>query len=983
MLAAAGLHATTRRAELLNSLPLRFEENSTATPHRNAKFIARGPNFLLSLAPDQSWMEWNGPEGRRANVRTRLQGGDPDAHMEAENRLPGTANYFLGTTPSWRTDVTGFGRIRYRQVYPGIDLVFHGEQGKLEYDFILAPHADPSKIRLELQGHRSARVSSEGDLIVSTDAGDIQWKRPEIYQDSNGSPSEVTGRFELTGKNSVRFAIGSYDHTRALVIDPVLKYATYIGHKGNDSARGIAVDGAGNVYVAGSTSTSDLETKSALQPNFGGMTTGPLTGDGFVAKFNSSGTLQYLTYLGGSFDDSIFALTVDPAGDAYVTGGTNSSDFPTVNPFQANFAGMGGSIARSGDVFVAKLNPSGNKLLYSTYLGGTLDDVGLAIAVDAAGNAYIGGATASPNFPLTPGGGAYQTIFGGAGGEPIRHETDTVPEWEPGDAFAAKLDPTGSKLLFSTYLGGFQDEAALSIAVDASHNVYVGGCTISSNFPTKNAMQSNYGGAEVQNFFFSLGDGFITKLNPNGTDAVYSTYFGGAGDDCITSIAVDSAGAVYMTGTTTTTNLKTSPGAFQSVFGGYYTLPFTIAMEFGDAFAAKLDPSGSKLNYLTYLGGGYNDGGTAIAVDSSGDAYITGFTDSPNFPVTPGALQSKSAGDGGIGLYLFYGDAFLAVVNPTGTALYYSSYYGGNEDERTFGLALDSSGTVYIVGNTVSTNLPTTANAFQKTPGGFDGHVFGAMRGDAYLAIFSGFPLASPVITKVANAESEADTIAANTWVEVKGSNFAPAARTWGGADFAGNILPTALDSVSVTMNGQKAFVYYISGNQVNVLTPPDLKPGPVQVQVSNAGFVSAPFTAQVQQYSLSFFVINGGPYVLAQHADGSLIGPTSLFPGASTPVVPGETVMLYANGFGPTVPPVVSGSLTQAGNLPTLPDVKIAGISAEVTFAGVISPGLYQINAKIPASAPSGDSEIVANYAGQSTPAHVLITVQAAAGAN
>ncbi|MBZ5610168.1 MAG: SBBP repeat-containing protein [Acidobacteriia bacterium] len=983
MLATSGAQATTRRTELLSKLPLRFEESRSQT-HPNARYVARGPNFLLSLAPNQSWMEWSDPDGRTASVQTRLRNGNPDARMQPEDRLSGSANYFVGSAQAWRTDVAGFGRVRYREVYPGIDLVFHGEQGRLEYDFILAPMADPGRIRLELSGHRAARVSDEGDLIVSTEAGDILWKRPEIYQEAAGSRSPVTGRFVLAGKQSVRFEIGSYDHARPLVIDPVLKYATYIGHKGNDSARGIAVDGAGNVYVAGATSSSDLDTVSAYQPNFGGMTTSPLTGDGFVAKFNPSGALQYLTYLGGSFDDSIFALAVDSAGNAYVTGGTNSSDFPTMNPYQANFAGLGGGgVARSGDAFVAKLNPTGNKLLYSTYLGGNQDDLGLAIAIDSAGNAYIGGATASSNFPLTPGGGEYQSTYSGAGGEPIRHITETVPLWEPGDAFVAKLDPTGSKLLFSTYLGGFQDDAALSIAVDSSHNVYVGGCTISSNFPTKNALQSTYGGAEPQNFFFSLGDGFIAKLNPTGTDLIYSTYFGGAGDDCITAIALDSAGDVYMTGTTTTTNLKTSQGAYQSAFGGYFTLPFGIAMEFGDAFVGKLDPSGSKFLYLTYLGAGNNDGGTAIAVDSSGDAYVTGFTDSPNFPVTAGALQGKTAGNGGLGLYLFYGDAFLTVLNPTGTALYYSSYFGGNEDERTFGLALDGSGTAYIVGNTVSTDLPTTPNALQRTPGGFDGHVFGAMRGDAYLAIFSGFPLASPLITKVANAEGEAPVIAGNTWVELKGTNFAPDQRTWQGTDFAGNRLPTALDTVSVTMNGEKAFVYYISGTQVNVLTPPDLAPGPVQVQLSNAGFASAPFTAQAQQYSLSFFIIGAGPYVLAQHGDGSLIGPSSLFPGSTTPVVPGETIMLYANGFGPTVPPVVSGALTQAGNLPSLPDVKVGGIPAEVSFAGVISPGLYQINAKIPPSAPNGDIEIVANYGGQSTPAGVLITVQASAGAN
>ncbi|HYL37121.1 MAG TPA: SBBP repeat-containing protein [Bryobacteraceae bacterium] len=974
--ASAGASASTPRMALLGHLPLRFEEARGQKTHQKVRYIARGPNFVLSLAPDQSWLEWkDGPRGRTAHVLTRLRNANSSARMQPEDRLPGAANYFLGSPAQWQTDVTGFGRVRYQDVYPGIDLIFHGEQGRLEYDFVLAPRADPSVIRLELSGHRTARVADDGDLVVSTDAGEIRWKRPEIYQTDGGVRQPVAGRFLLSAGSLVRFEIAQYDRKRPLVIDPVLKYSTYIGNKGNDAARGIAVDSAGNVYITGTTSSSDLNTVSAYQPNFGGGTAGPFTGDGFVAKFSSSGTLLYLTYLGGSLDEGVTAIAVDAAGNAYLTGATNSSDFPTVNPFQANFAGFGGSATRAGDAFVAKLSPTGNKLLYSTYLGGTLDDIGLAIAIDSAGNAYIGGATASPNFPLTPGGTPYQSKFGGAGGEPIRHQTDVVPLWEPGDAFVAKLDPTGSKLLFSTYLGGALDDAAFSIAVDSSHNVYVGGCTISYNFPVKNAFQSAYGGADPRNFFFSLGDGFVTKLNPTLSDAIYSTYFGGSGDDCITSIALDSSGAVYMTGATTTQNLKTSPGAFQSAFRGYYNLPFNIAMGFGDAFVAKLDPAGSKLLYLTYLGGSYNDSGTAIAVDSAGDAYVTGFSDSPDFPVVAGALQPALAGDGGLGAYIYYGDAFLTVLNPTGTAALYSSYFGGNGDERTFGLALDGSGTVYIVGNTVSTNLPTTSRAFQKTFGGFDGHVPDAMRGDAYLSVFSGFPLNPPVITSVTNAESQSPIIAANTWVELKGSNFSSGARSWQAPDFVNNQMPTVLDGISVSMNGEKAFVSYISGSQLEVLTPPNLAPGPVRVQVNN-GFLSAPVNVQSQQYSLALSIINRGPYVLATHADGTLVAPFGLFPGSS-PAALGEPIMVYANGFGGTVPPIVAGSIVQAGVLPSMPAAQIGGAPANVTSAALVYPGFYRFTVTVPASAGSGDVAIAAQYGGQSTQAGVLLSLQ------
>ena len=985
--ASAGAHASSSlRTGLLGKLPLRFEETRGADAHRAARYTARGPNFVLSLAPEGNWLEWK-DSGGAAQVRTQLVHADPAARMEPEDRLPGAANYFVGQRDGWRIDVAGFGRIRYHGVYPGIDLVFHGEGGRLEYDFVLAPHADPGAIRLELSGHRAARVADDGDLVLSTEAGEIRWKRPEIYQETAGGRQPVNGRFVLTRGRTVRFALDSFDRGKTLVIDPALKYSTYIGGAGNDSARGIAVDGAGNVYVTGATSSNELPTSTtAYQPNFGGGTAGVLTGDGFVAKFSPTGALLYLTYLGGTQDDGITAIAVDAAGNAYVTGATNSFDFPTVNPFQAQFGGYGGSALRPGDAIVAKIGPNGDKLIYSTYLGGNHDEIGLAIAIDGAGNAYVTGATSSLNFPVTPGGTAFQPRLSGVGGEPIRHPTDLAPLFEPGDAFVTKLDPTGSKLVFSTFLGGTQDDAALAIAVDSASNVYVGGCSISPNFPTTSgALQTIYRGSEQQNFFFNTGDGFISKLNSTGSALLYSTYFGGAGDDCVTGIAVDATGAVYMAGSTTTTNLPTTAGAFQPGFHGYANLPFLIAQDFGDGFVGKLDPTGAKLVYLSYLGGRTNDAATAIAIDGQGNAYVTGFTDSPDFPVTTGALQPQLAGDGGLGLYLFYGDAFVSVVNPTGTALLYSSYFGGNRDERPFGVAVDASGNVYIVGNTVSTNLPVSANALQKTFAGFGGHVPGAMRGDAFYSVFSGLvvtgppPPPSPAVTSVANAEGESTTVAPNTWVEIKGSNLSSTTRVWGGADFAANNnqMPTALDGIGVTMGGKKAFVYYISPTQINVLTPPDLATGAVPVVVQNGTASSTAYSAQAQALSPSFFVINGGPYVVATHATGVLIGPTTLYPGATTPAAPGETIVLYANGFGPTAVPIVSGSAAQSGSLSNLPVVTIGGAGATVAFAGLISPGLYQFNVTVPASAATGDDTIVATYSGQSTQAGALLTIQ------
>jgi uncharacterized protein (TIGR03437 family) len=985
--------ASTPEAQLLSRLPLRFEETRSTQPSHELTYTAHGGNFDVAIRPTESWLDIR---GRR--VRMALAGGNPHTQLEALNRLSGAANYFLGSEKNWKTDVTGYGRIRSIGVYPGIDLVFHGESGRLEYDFIVAPHSDPGAIRLEFSGQRGLRVDANGDLLISTasSAGndEIRWKRPEIYQELDGRRTPVAGHFVVSRKR-VRFEVAVYDRNRELVIDPTLSYSTYLGGSSNEGARSVAVDGSGNVYIVGNTATTNLPTTSGVvQPNFGGETATYDQGDAFVAKFSASGALVYLTYLGGSGDDTANAIAVDAAGNAYITGGTTSTNFPTAGtPYQSHNAGAGpagAAILVFGDAFVAKLNPSGTQLIYSTYLGGPEDDFGTAIAIDSAGDAYVAGGTRSANFPTTT--GAYRTILSGVGGQLIK-SCCNLPLFDPGDAFVTKLDPTGSKLIFSTFVGGELDDVAFAIALDSSNNVYIGGFTLSVNFPTTTgAFQRNFGGSEQANEFFTFGDGFVTKLNSTGTALLYSTYFGGAGDDSVTAIAVDAAGNAYFTGSTSTENWATSPGAFQPTYGGYTEAEFAVADPYveqliGDAYVAKLNPTGTALVYMSYLGGSTNDGGTGIAVDSAGNAYVTGFADSMNFPVTANALQPKMAGDGGQigGSYYRYGDAFITVVNPTGTELLYSSYFGASYDEGALGLALDNSGTVYITGITISPNFPTTSNAAQKNYGGAMPFA-GWAKGDAFLASFSGLTNLPPAITKVANAEGESPTIAPNTWVEVKGSNLAPAGVSspacapgycWQSSDFVNNQLPTTLQGVSVTLNGENAFVYYISPGQINILTPPDLKPGPVTVQVTNNTLVSGSFSVQAQTYSESFFVFNGGPYIVATHLNNTLVGPTTLYPGLSTPAAPGETIVIYANGFGATTVPVVSGAETQSGKLPSLPTIQIGTGTANVGFAGLISPGLYQFNVTVPSSAQPGDNTIQATYMGQTTLAGTKITIQ------
>ena len=958
----------------LRKLPLRFEPAPNAA-HSQSEFVAHGANLRLRLAAAENWMDWTDATGRTASVHTSLLNANPGAQIVPEDASPGSVNYFVGRKENWRTGLPGFERMRTRDVYPGIDLVFHGNEGLIEYDFVISPNGDANRIRLRLAGQSDLRIDSEGSLVIRTAAGEIRWKRPEIYQEVDGHRVSVGGGFVLTGLDGVSFQISGYDKSRELIIDPVVGFASYLGQEDDDKAKGIAVDPAGNVYVTGVSSSIDLPTVSALQANFGGRAANPYSaGDGFVAKFNSAGKLIYLTYIGGSQDDGVSAIAVDAAGNAYITGATTSADFPVVNAYQGRLRGVGGfgSYLRTGDAFVAKIGPAGDKLLYSTYLGGSQDDIAFGISIDGSGNAYIAGATVSPDFPVTS--GSAQTHFGGAGGEPIK-PCCNGPEWDPGDAFIAKLDPTGSKLIFATYLGGSLDDVAFTIGLDSSNNIYIGGCTISYDFPTTaGALQRTFAGTDPQNSWQNFGDGFVAKLNSTGTAYAYSTYFGGPGDDCVSSIAVDSSGDVYMTGSTSSQNLKTSAGAFQPRYAGYSNLPFFQTEQlFGDAFAAKLNPAGSALLYFSYLGGSANDGGTAIVVDAFGDAYIAGFADSPDFPTAGSPLQAKFGGDRGFAWLRNYkpmGDAFLSIVNPSGTKLLYSSFWGGSADDSAGGLALDGQGNVYMAGGTDSSNMPLSAGAFQKT--------YGGGKADAFFAMFSGFGISGVSINKVANNASGTTTIAANTWVSIYGTGLAPAgdARTWANSDFVNGQMPAALDGVSVAMNGKNAFVYYISGSQLNVLTPPDLAAGSVQVVVTVGGTPSAPFTVPAAAYSTSLFEFGAGPYAAAEHGNGTYLGPTSLYPGSTTPAAPGEEIVLYGTGFGPTSVPIVSGSETQSGTLPSNPTVLIGGLPAKVEFAGLVFPGEYQFNVDVPTNAPDGDSAVEFQYQGQTTQSGVLITV-------
>jgi len=737
-----------RVSESYGKLPLQFEANRGQT-HKDVRFLSRGAGYSLYLTAGEAVLVLSKPyagakrdsrstpvQGKSVALRMSLVGAASKPQVTGLDELPGKANYFIGKDRSkWRTNVPTYAKVQYQNVYPGIDLVYYGDQRQLEYDFVIAPGVNPKKIVLGFRGADKLEIDSQGELVLRTSGGDIRQHKPIIYQEIDGVRREIDGGYVRKGANRVGFQLAAYDTTRPLIIDPVvLSYSTYLGGSDEDWAGGIAVDADGNAYVTGYTRSTDFPTTTgAFQPTHSGGAF--VSDDAFVTKLNSSGSaLIYSTYLGGSGfivtvqrsayrcgNDRGHGIAVDASGNAYVTGETSSRDFPTTpGAFQP---AVTVSIKCPGDAFVTKLDPSGS-LLYSTYLGGnnTYNDgaSGSGITVDSSGNAYVTGYTDSANFPTTP--GAFQTTYA---------DTSAYSR----DAFVTKMNPTGSGLIYSTYLGGTADDGASGIAVDADGNVYVTGGTKSTNFPTTPA-------AAFPDNCCSISKAFVTKLNPAGTGLVYSTYLGGEFESAGAGIAVDADGNAYVTGSTTSDNFPTTPGAFQGDKSGT-----------GEAFVTKFNPSGSALVYSTYLSGTEPrwdvplTTGSGIAVDAGGNAYITGYTDSKTFPTTTDALQPVSPSPAG------QKSAFVTTLNPTGSALVYSSYLGGSSDDFASGIAVDGSGNAYVTGVAFSTDFPTTAGAFQPTLGGGAPNTFGP---DAFVAKIAG--IASPPPPAPTRSEESAAT---------------------------------------------------------------------------------------------------------------------------------------------------------------------------------------------------------------------------------
>jgi hypothetical protein len=792
-------------------LPLSFEPNQGQADSR-VQFLSHAPAYSVLLTAGEAILVPRQRSAPRRAVSLRLEGVRA-ARPIAEQPLSGRVNYLIGNDPAqWRTDIPSYARVRYPEIYPGVDLVYYGSQQELEYDFVIAPGADPSHISFRLPAGSPARLDSSGDLLLGGKSGEFCLRKPLVYQSVSGQRREVRGRYSLDSALQVHFILGPYDHRRTLVIDPTLAYSTYLGSTGADLGLAIAVDSSGSAYIAGGTSSTMFPVLNAFQSDYGLGAQ-----NAFISKLKSNGSgLVYSTYLGGDDNDSATGIAVDSSGSAYVTGFATSTNFPTLNPLQGALEGL-------VNAFVAKLSSSGSALVYSTFLGGSASDLGAGIAIDSSGNAYITGSATSTDFPTKS---PFQSALAGRQ-----------------NAFVSEMNSSGSALVFSTYLGGSAADQGVAISVGSGGTAYVSGTATSTNFPTQAPLQAALAGGS---------DAFVSEFGAGGTSLVYSTYLGGSDTDQAGGIAVDSGGDAFVAGNTSSPDFPV-------------VNPFQPTLSSGsDAFVAKINAGGASLVFSTFLGGSGGDQAFAVSVDSSGNAYVTGQTRSPDFPILNAFMPSL----GGVA------NSFIAKFAGDGT-LGYSTYLGGNGLDAGYGIAADAGGDAFVTGSTTSTNFLLSGNVLQN---------FNAGDGDAFIAEISAAPGAgiqfsptsldfgtvtqgvasSPQTITVTDTGDAALTISS---VKVTGTNSADFSES---NTCSGSLAPGSNCAITII------FTPSIGGTEAAFITLNDNAPGsPQLVNIAGTGASSSP---QVSLFP-SIVVFMGTP-----------VGSTS----------PPQTITLINNGSGP-----------------------------------------------------------------------------------
>ncbi len=631
-----------------------FEPNRGQAP-AGIRFLARAGNYTAQLREDGGISyEFAGRAGGRHGISFALAGGNSRPAAVAWGKLQSKTHYYVGNDPAaWRTDIPHYKRVQYEEVYPGIDLFYLDRHGHLEYEFRVAPGAQPEAIRLKFTARTT--VERSGDLLVATAWGGLRHRRPTAYQTIGGRRRAVSAAFEQDGA-SIRFRLGPYDPRHTLIIDPVVTFSTYLGGDGWDAGYAVATDAAGDAYVTGDTASGTFPGRTS--PAAGGR-------DVFVTKIRGGSTVLYTTILSSGGNDTGRAIAVDPSGNAYVAGISGGSNFPvSAGAIQSTFGGV-------EDAFIVKLDATGH-IAFSTYVGGGGADGALGLALSTSGGVYAAGYTESVTFPTSA--GAPQRALAGSR-----------------DAFLLQVAPGGNSLVYSTLLGGAGNDVGSAVTVDTTGNAILAGFTDSRNLPVRNAGQPAYAGS---------GDALLASLNAAGSAWNLVTYVGGSGMDQANGAAADSAGNIYLAGTTSSANFPAAAGGFRNGVSGTY-----------DAFVLKMNSAGAVL-YSSVLGGSGSDSATAIALGAAGEAWICGYTGSVDYPLAD-PLQNGTRGSF---------DGFVSMISPDGASLRFSTYFGGARDDRLLGIARDATAGVLITGYTSSADLQTTSGALQvAAPGGYSG----------------------------------------------------------------------------------------------------------------------------------------------------------------------------------------------------------------------------------------------------------------------
>ncbi|MCC6536944.1 MAG: hypothetical protein IT162_05305 [Bryobacterales bacterium] len=1006
---------------------IHFEPNVGQAPAA-VRYLARSARSTLALTPGGATLQLRKAQTVDTLTLELLGARRNGQALAGEAPLPGISNYLQGNNrQQWRTGVAHYARVRYRDVYPGIDLVFYGNAaGELEYDLVVKPGARPEAIQLRFAGHRHQSISAEGDLVFALPGGEVRQKRPHVFQESAGGRQEIASSYVVRANGTVGLRLGEWDRDRDLVVDPVISYATYWGGASDEFAPELAVDPAGNVYLFGDTnSTVFTTTAGAFKTTRPG---GPY--DNYVTKFGPDGKVIWSTFLGGAGDETASGIAVDATGATYLTGLTSSSDFPVTTGSQQSNKGIGG--ANNEDGFVTKLNAAGSALVYSTFLGGNGDDSPTDIAISSSGEALVCGMTLSTNFPTTAGA--------------LKTRDDALLT----EGFASRYDASG-RFAYSTYIGGNLAELVSACTLDQSGNAYLTGGSFSEDFVrTPGAFQVARQG---------ISDNFVMKLNAQGSTVLYNTLLGGGlGVDTALDIAVDVSGNVYLTGVAESSDFPLSSNPYQRTKQGT-----------SDAFITKLNPTGTALVYSTFFGGAGTERGESIAVDAQGNIYALITTGSPGLtPAQP--FQSQLAGGS---------DLFILRLSPDGLIAQHASYLGGSANDGGRSLVIDNRERAYVSASTLSTNMPGTTGGAQSAVGGARDAFWARLDFGAPAVTLSVSPSAltatgavgSNTITRqqlslVAPAGQRPDwnveTTTANgtQWIEVtplsgSGSStldvsFRPgllAAGTYTGtvtvvnrsantrtpvpvtmtltaaptnpggvltsagilsaASFQGGGVspglivtifgqrigpdtlvsasvgsdlkfPTQVAETRVLFDGVPAPLIYVSATQVSAIVPYAVATRSTSdVVIEYRGNRSNAASVPVVAAKPGLFTANAsgsGPGAI-QNQDFSVNTP-------SNPAARGSIVVLYATGEGATDPAGVDGQV--AATVFPKPRqsvaVRIGGVMAEVLYAGAapsLVAGVLQVNVKVPDNVPDGNVPIQVLVGNAESPAGVTVAVQ------